>query len=618
MTTATPTFNPADAWHAPYADTPYDLWTRTNVGEVFPEVMTPLTFSIFTALGEAVFTGQPERMGLIPPELFQDGRPPAVFRAINGRMHYNTGLVHYLFTERFGFPSWLWMLSLGGPQDASGAYLEKQPLRLGRVLRNLPVIARDSRRQQRVVKSFYRDQAQIRAQAAVFRREDLARATETALISRLEAVMKHAEAPEAQLFDGSGAALNAYGVLAGMCERWCGGRALANDLVTGLDTMITARATTDLWRIARLVADVPAAREILTAAPVDEVRERLRAEPSASAVSQALERFFEDFGHRGVDEFELSVPRWAEDPGFVVSTLRTYLNAPPESDPQAHLVRQRRRAKAAEREARRRMQSSTLHRILPYRWLLFRPALKNARRTLPLRENPKHHFLLYATEIRRTILELARRLETKGMLASEEDVFFLTREELAAAAESAERGTPAPALPEIIAARRVLYERFRAWTPPEAIPAAEVAALERAAQEGSLAAPTPATRPEPSTSGELHGIAASSGVVTARARVALTPEDGAEIEPGEVLVAPFTDPGWTPIHGGGRGGDGPWRSALARGDRGAGVRHPGGGQHPVRHHYAPHRPAHHRQRQHRRGHVGGRVAPDAVRPACPE
>jgi pyruvate,water dikinase len=193
-----------------------------------------------------------------------------------------------------------------------------------------------------------------------------------------------------------------------------------------------------------------------------------------------MERFFEDFGHRGVDEFELSVPRWAEDPEFVVSTLRTYLNAPPESDPRAHLARQRRRAKAAERQARRRMQASTLHRVLPYRWLLFRPALKNARRTLPLRENPKHHFLLYATEIRRTILELARRLTAKGMLAREDDVFFLTREELAAAAESAERATAAPALPDIVASRRALYERFRSWTPPEAIPAAEVAELERA------------------------------------------------------------------------------------------------------------------------------------------
>ena len=36
-------------------------------------------------------------------------------------------------------------------------------------------------------------------------------------------------------------------------------------------------------------------------------------------------------------------------------------------------------------------------------------------------------------------------------------------------------------------------------------------------------------------------------MVTGRARVAQTPEEGTAIEPGEVLVAPFTDPGWTPL-----------------------------------------------------------------------
>jgi pyruvate,water dikinase len=193
------------------------------------------------------------------------------------------------------------------------------------------------------------------------------------------------------------------------------------------------------------------------------------------------------------------------------------------------------------------MQPSLLHRVLPYRWLLFRPALKNARRTLPLRENPKHHFLLYATEIRRTILELARRLVAKGLLSREEDVFFLTREELAAAADSAERGAAAPGLPEIVSARRALYERYRAWTPPEAIPMREVAEIERAVQQGELPGAAEQQAVAPSAMGALHGIAASSGVVTARARVALTPDDGAEIEPGEVLVAPFTDPGWTPL-----------------------------------------------------------------------
>jgi phosphohistidine swiveling domain-containing protein len=50
----------------------------------------------------------------------------------------------------------------------------------------------------------------------------------------------------------------------------------------------------------------------------------------------------------------------------------------------------------------------------------------------------------------------------------------------------------------------------------------------------------------PADAGALVGTAASAGTVTGRARVVLEPT-GAHLVPGEVLVAPSTDPGWTPL-----------------------------------------------------------------------
>ena len=46
--------------------------------------------------------------------------------------------------------------------------------------------------------------------------------------------------------------------------------------------------------------------------------------------------------------------------------------------------------------------------------------------------------------------------------------------------------------------------------------------------------------------GALHGSPASPGAATGKARVILSPR-GAHLEPGEILVAPSTDPGWTPL-----------------------------------------------------------------------
>lgn len=50
----------------------------------------------------------------------------------------------------------------------------------------------------------------------------------------------------------------------------------------------------------------------------------------------------------------------------------------------------------------------------------------------------------------------------------------------------------------------------------------------------------------PPADGDLVGTAASTGHITGIARVVLDPV-GAHLEPGEILVAPSTDPGWTPL-----------------------------------------------------------------------
>ena len=50
---------------------------------------------------------------------------------------------------------------------------------------------------------------------------------------------------------------------------------------------------------------------------------------------------------------------------------------------------------------------------------------------------------------------------------------------------------------------------------------------------------------EPGTT--LAGLSGCPGAATGRARVILSPFDGGDLEPGDVLVAPITDPSWTPL-----------------------------------------------------------------------
>lgn len=558
------------AWRTPYAETPNDLWTRTNVGEVFPRALTPLTYSVVDLLGQRLFAVDPRRAGAIPPDLIKNGVLPAIFRVINGRMFYNAGLIHHLFTDRFGMPSWFWMMGLGGPQDPAGTYFAKQPFRPLRMVRGLPYILRETHRQRRTIAAFYRDGARMEAQALTLQRERLDDLDTEGLLRRLEQVIGRAQPAQAQLLDGSAAAVSAFGMLAGLCGRWLGNPGVANDLVTGSGDMQTANATLALWRIARRARGIDAARAVFVDTPPAQVGSRLSRTAGARTVATTFADFLRDFGHRCVDEFELATPRWSEQPDLPVATIRTYMAASDERDPHRALSRQRRQRQMATRAARARLTRGA-HGIFPYRWLVLRTAMRQAQALLPLRENPKHVFLRYMAEVRRTVLALAERLQAAGAIDDKTDVFFLTRDELRALTEAATRGESPSAVRSLVVERRRLHACFEGWSPPEAIRAVEVKAVEAAvlaAADASLSAipdrhgQTPVGIKQESnnqenkipsratgavTRGTLMGIAASSGIATGRARVALTPDGGVEIEPGEILIAPFTDPGWTPL-----------------------------------------------------------------------
>jgi pyruvate,water dikinase len=159
---------------------------------------------------------------------------------------------------------------------------------------------------------------------------------------------------------------------------------------------------------------------------------------------------------------------------------------------------------------------------------LVRFALDRARRLSGLREVPKYHMVVALAAVRRQLAELGAELARRGTIAASDDVFYLDLVETRDALQGGDRRP-------LVAERRQAYEtELRRRHVPRVLlsdgtePEAE-----------ALAAATAAD-------GALVGTAASAGAVTATARVILDPV-GAHLEPGEILVAPSTDPGWTPL-----------------------------------------------------------------------
>ncbi len=230
----------------------------------------------------------------------------------------------------------------------------------------------------------------------------------------------------------------------------------------------------------------------------------------------ALDRFLAKWGHRAVAEIDLGLPRWSDDPAYVTGVVRNFLRLEDgNAAPDAVFARG-----AAEAEA----MIETLARRAWGRGWFVRFALRRTRLLAGLREYPKYLVITLFGALRKRIADIGAELVRQGRLAQVDDVYFLDFEEM--------RSVEGDLRP-VVAARREVYDReMRRRHIPRVLMSDGTDA--EAVHHGVL------------VEGDLVGTPASAGTITGIARVVMDPV-GAHLEPGEILVAPSTDPGWTPL-----------------------------------------------------------------------
>lgn len=279
----------------------------------------------------------------------------------------------------------------------------------------------------------------------------------------------------------------------------------------------TTEMDLELWALSTRIEPEPFRRE-----PVSELVRLYRTGELPPKAQREIAAFLREYGHRGVAEIDLGVPRWSEDPAHILGVLANYLRMDGGADfaPEALFARG-----AAEAEAATARLVAAARRRGRVRAAVVRFGLRRTRQVVGLRELPKFYLVKTLAGVRRSLLVVGDHLVTNGVLDAAEDVFFLTPPEI----ESTLTGGD---LRELVAGRRAEYEReARRRHVPRVLlsDGTEPEALATAAVDGALI-----------------GTAASAGTVTGTARVVLDPV-GAHLEPGEILICPSTDPGWTPL-----------------------------------------------------------------------
>jgi phosphohistidine swiveling domain-containing protein len=304
--------------------------------------------------------------------------------------------------------------------------------------------------------------------------------------------------------------------------RLLGNRARPDELQTvtrGLPHNPTTEMDMALWSIARDARRDEVSRvALLTHAPSD-LAAGYQAGTLPPGLQAGLSDFLTQYGFRSVGEIDLGVKRWSEDPAHLLGALGNYVRL--DNDARAPDAQFARGAREAQEMAK-----ALSTRVNGPRRLLVRFFLHRVRTLMGAREQPKFNLIRRLfTPLRELLKPVGEELAASGRIESPDDIFFLTVDE-------ARQALGGEDMRAAVATRRAAYERERAR---KHIPRVLLS-------DGTDAEVALTSAPD----GALRGTPASPGSVTGRARVIMSPR-GARLEPGEILVAPSTDPGWTPL-----------------------------------------------------------------------
>jgi phosphohistidine swiveling domain-containing protein len=257
-----------------------------------------------------------------------------------------------------------------------------------------------------------------------------------------------------------------------------------------------------------------------------ELRTALEQSEGGPAFLQALDAFLERYGDRGIGEIDVARPRWRDDPSVLLRAVSGGLAD--ERETGSHRRQHAQQVAHGEAAVKALVEAAGRGPLGAPRRRIVARLCAVARAGMGLREHPKFTMVRVFGTVRTELLRAGKSLTDRGQTERCDDVFHLNVDELAAALDD-----PSRDLRALVRARRDELEAAKSKRPPLVV-----------SSEGE----TPLIEVDRTGLSEraLVGTPASAGVVEGIARVVRDPEREV-LESGEILVAAYTDPGWTPL-----------------------------------------------------------------------
>ena len=500
------------------------IWCCNPAKEVIPDVATPMTLSVIDAiLG-----------GFIDPVfrlLCMNRGDHPVYGLVAGRLYFNANIWETVFRDLPGTKDLDFTKLTGshkglqkavlGMRNASDEDLPNMKFRRYRFFLKIPLIILGTLRNtpqkgRRILTNVGAENEKwSRLNAASLTAEEITTHCRE-IMTDLNELISHA----LYLFS----MMTALPMLDMICNKWLpDGKTKAGELLAGIGGMVDATAGLDIWRLAAAANSKTQVKElILSNNNWGTLEGKLSQTDSGREFLALWNRFMLRHGHHCRGELELYNKRWSETPDYILKFVRSHITQIDKIDPVQNFARAAEQRRQLEKQCREQLKNSIKRTI-------FNRILIRAQKGSVFRENVKSEVIKLLTAMRKMLIELGKRLKDKGVLKNEDDIFFFWYEEIAPVVNSNADFD----IRQVIIDRRAEYDKNSLITPPDVV-------FGKFDPDNYI----PDTIDEQAQ--ELNGLGVSPGTATGKARVILRADTEEQLLAGEILVAPFTDPGWTP------------------------------------------------------------------------
>lgn len=322
-----------------------------------------------------------------------------------------------------------------------------------------------------------------------------------------------------------------FGIFKKLTDKWLShlGAGFSNDLLAGNGNLESAEPTRRLIVLAGEVDKNPDLKKLILNTSAAESLESLRQSSHHQFYAHVLE-YIDRYGFRCMSEMKLEQKDLHQDPSLFFVFLKNIINAG-QTDLEKYEVREREIREKAEADL-----AKNLHglKAMVYRWSMF-----HARKAVRNRENTRFCRTRIYGVVRAMFFGIGRDYTLRGIINHQEDIFYLTLEELKG---SLEGFNTIQNLKEVIELRKKQYAQYE-----DQEPAPRFATRGPTYWNNSHFPPEEEIDLGDLKENEMKGLGCCPGIIEGVVKVIINPDDDLTMN-GEILVTHRTDPGWIPLY----------------------------------------------------------------------